>query len=658
MPILEDDIQIVASAVMDDVPEGGGAPSGTVIADGQSNGVFEDVTDLNAANGNVSIRKVFLRVYTPTTDKYAGVNSIVAAEPGDPLLSLTLFQTNDFFATRSDARSRIEAYLTQGALWQGFLYGNHVSGTKVIQLVQRPNTPQPPIGEVFTLVQDEGLAAQKTQYVRITKASYLEVVFTDDQGDFTRWIVTCQITNPLDYDFKGWDVARSTYNQAVAGKTVVRDTVVSNAAQYYGYQPLAVSAALGDRLVKAQSIFTQLVPSSEVDVPIADATANGDVAAPVAASTGTLTQTASTFNSATPFYIGGAIMPGTLKGVSGNASGVTDDGTGLLYNGADKVGTVDYQNGVLTSYASTMNGDWQFKPAAYPSVVTNTACIPFSEASRPLSVAFTMSPAPKPGVMTYQYRSQGQWYVLRDDGSGALRGDDPAYGAGKVNYSTGGVTITMGALPDAPSLALVTSDITGSYFQGYTGTVRGKFHVNAGEAMAPAATTLSWLDPTHGMQTVTISAAGVFSGACTWGQVLWGSGDIYFTPTYPTDPATVLSINYTQPTTTTSSSQTYNYPLVDMGTSWRAETGDTIAANSFAGTVTIVPNLSEAFFMGSSSTTTRRLTDDGAGGLLVLTSDGAGGTSSVKIGTVNYSTGVIVMAKDVTLSPWAFRCFS
>ena len=36
MPILSGDIKLVASQVMDDVPEGGGAPTSTIIVDGTS----------------------------------------------------------------------------------------------------------------------------------------------------------------------------------------------------------------------------------------------------------------------------------------------------------------------------------------------------------------------------------------------------------------------------------------------------------------------------------------------------------------------------------------------------------------------------------------------------------------------------------------------
>ena len=51
MPIQEQSIQFLESQVMADVPEGGGAATGTVIIDGEMNNVFEDISDLDRTMG-------------------------------------------------------------------------------------------------------------------------------------------------------------------------------------------------------------------------------------------------------------------------------------------------------------------------------------------------------------------------------------------------------------------------------------------------------------------------------------------------------------------------------------------------------------------------------------------------------------------------------
>ena len=51
MPIQSGDIKLIASKVMDDVPNGGGGPSAVVIQDGDSNSIFSDVTERQRAIG-------------------------------------------------------------------------------------------------------------------------------------------------------------------------------------------------------------------------------------------------------------------------------------------------------------------------------------------------------------------------------------------------------------------------------------------------------------------------------------------------------------------------------------------------------------------------------------------------------------------------------
>ena len=63
MPILSGDVKLVASAVMDDVPEGGGAPTANVIQDGTSNAIGPvltslDQSDLGGIDGRMLLRPI------------------------------------------------------------------------------------------------------------------------------------------------------------------------------------------------------------------------------------------------------------------------------------------------------------------------------------------------------------------------------------------------------------------------------------------------------------------------------------------------------------------------------------------------------------------------------------------------------------------------
>ena len=62
MPILAGDVKLVASQVMDDVAEGGGAPTANVIVDGASNSLFNDISELDRASRHVQLRSEERRV--------------------------------------------------------------------------------------------------------------------------------------------------------------------------------------------------------------------------------------------------------------------------------------------------------------------------------------------------------------------------------------------------------------------------------------------------------------------------------------------------------------------------------------------------------------------------------------------------------------------
>lgn len=69
MPIQSDDIKLLQSAVMADVPEGGGGATGIDIIDGQSNNIFPDTSTDDRAGGRFQLRKIF------------GAGAVLAGQP-------------------------------------------------------------------------------------------------------------------------------------------------------------------------------------------------------------------------------------------------------------------------------------------------------------------------------------------------------------------------------------------------------------------------------------------------------------------------------------------------------------------------------------------------------------------------------------------------
>lgn len=500
MTILAGDIKLVASQVMDDVPEGGGAATANVIADGVSNAVFTDISELDRAGGRVNLRKLFAHIQTPNTEGYFGGNIIVAEGPQDPRVAVTIFSTKDTFDRRDAAKGRIEAYLAPGPEWPGYLLENHIAGQRSIQLFQQVNSEVVPVGHTLLLLQDEGLATQKSQYVRTTRVVFIERTFIGDDGKpYQAWVVTCDISDPLRTDFKGSPPSRF-FDRARPAGTMTRDTVVADAASYFGVARLAEPVAVGDVSARVGSIFTQLVPSAQTEIPIVDFSAVSQRGALVDGASGTVSYaTAQPFNSATVLLVGNSILPGTLSIAAGAAATLSDDG-GQLYDGATAIGTVDYARGEVrfAPTAPTYNGakSITFRPAGVPLNLAETAVTAVTQETRAFNYIKTIEPAPTPGSMVVSYRSNGKWFDLKDNGAGRLAGSDSGFGSGTVSYATGTVAMTTGALPDVGSAIIYAWGGSSSYINrsGLAAPV-AKVKIQLEHAgVAPGTVVIAWND--------------------------------------------------------------------------------------------------------------------------------------------------------------------
>ncbi|WP_379945060.1 hypothetical protein OZ656_06020 [Marinobacter sp. LM1] len=472
MPIQEQNIKFLASQVMDDVPEGGGAATGNEIPDGMMNNVFEDISDLDRAMGRFNLRKLFLAVRTLSTDLFGGAKTVVTALPEDPAIGYTLFTTNDPFDTRADAANRVEAYLFKGPMWHGALYENHITGMRQIRIIQRDeSTTLPPRGKTLCLVQNEGQPDEKEQYVRVTEVSAEMQTFTDAQGnDFQRLIVSLDLSDALRYDFTGHQVNKQdSYNYDTGAR--LRDTTVADATRYFGAQRLTAAANIGDLKLKAASMFTQLVPAAQSEEPLANQTLNPEL-----------------------------------------------------------VQTIDA-------------GEREVEVAQQAHTLARTV----TAENRRLNWIETLAPVPAPNALTISYMAQGNWYTLSDDGNGTIAGSDPGFGTGTVDYVTGNVTLTTGALPDVGSQILYTYG-SRVHYEVRSGTQA----LNADEARVPFTLSQSPVIPTSvaiswttggAAKSATVDATGAISGDAT-GQMdeFEGTGELILT-TLP-DRGSDLTISY------------------------------------------------------------------------------------------------------------------
>lgn len=545
MPIQTGDVKLVRSAVMADVPEGGGAPTGSVIPDGASNAIFPDISELDRSGGRVNMRKVVVSVQSDDTDTYLGANMIVAEPPSDPRVSVTLFSTKQTFDTRAQAVARMEAYKIAGPEFDGYLFENHVQGQRVLQVFQRAGAVMPVVGQSLVLVQDEGKPNEKRQAVMVTEVSSVQRTFTYGGGspvDYTANVLTLGLSDRLRFDFTGSPASRLFTRLSTA--TLIRETVVADAGTYVGVVPLVAAAQTGDFSVQASSIYTQLVPSAQTETPLADIRTNGVSAALVATGASVTRSLTLGFTTTQALHAGAPIYPGTLSITRGGVV-LTDAGQDLML-GSEQVGTVDHENGIvtlLTNVFGTNAGTHvvEFTPAAVPDLISEQSVHRVTAESVSLNYALMLGNPPLPGSVIVSYMAQGRWYVLRDDGNGRLHGIDVSYGAGTVNYQTGSLVITLGALPDVGSglLLQAQSDVVQQKSSNTALTNSGKLYIPinssgalseepGGKVITPGSVTLAW-QVGETTQTATDDGMGNLTGDAS-GTVAYSEGVVRISP--------------------------------------------------------------------------------------------------------------------------------
>lgn len=658
MTILQGDIKLVKSLVMDDVPEGGGAPSSSVVIDGASNEIFSDVSNSDRVVGRVSARKLHLSIQSHDTDTYLGANLIVATPPPDPNVAITIF-AGTVFEKRADAMNRLEAYLGVGVNYAGFLYGNHIQGQRSVQILQRTDE-RPSIGATLVLTKLEGAAGEYKQYVRITEAATALRTFTDANGDYTRYVLSLKISDPLLVDFPGFDAARSEPSKAATSlATKVSESIVTDAAQYQGVVALQEAAAIGDFTIKAETIFSQLVPSAQIETPIADARTNQVSAVPVPAGAAVTRNIAVAVNSngTGTGYIGGAVVPGSMRATT-NWGVIHIDKGGVIYDQANNapLGTVDYENGIIYYSAGIGTSGvvapvYTYTPAAVPQSVNQSAGFRVTSENRSLSYVRTMEPPPAPGTLSISYSVAGRWYVLRDDGTGALRGVSSAYGAGVVNFSTGTVQVTLGALPDvgsaiifqwvesktAPTTAIDV--LSGGFFWPFN--TSGAVSVDAGsEAIKPGTLSIAW---TSGSTSYLVVDNGL--GGLVTSGVNGGTGTVdYAKGVFKLQPAIVPVVGTSMVVSFNRTAKATSTLVLASGAGSLGVTG--IKPGSFA---CVLTGQMRGQYLANpivnwGPAASYRIADDGVGGLDVLI-----GTARVHVGTINYAAGTIAITANTVI---------
>ncbi len=667
MTILSTDIKLRESERMTDTEDGGGRRTLNPIADGVAGNIFPKVSRLDSVYGRVNLRKVYGHVDTATVDTYAGAHLVITDAPDNDRIHVTAFSTASEYDNRTSARDRIESYVIAGPESRMRLYGRQLMGAQALLAYQREEDPLPEIGEVYAVTNESAGVTIAQQFVAIQDIDQEVRVFTDGSGDFRRRVVTLTIGAPLRYEFTGADTPNRYTGTSSTGR--LRSTTVADASRYFGIQPLSAVAHMGDLTLDVHSVYTPIVPTTQRETALSLA---GIAGARNFASAGVKT----------PFMIGlltGAYAqftcpqrakPGSVKvrtvWISGGALygvEVTDNGAGVFpatgQGSGVASGTINYETGAI--YVTIAGGpnplSFRFEVAYTPLVevsqASHTAAIEVTLATRGTVYTPVLGPLPASGTTMVDYRALGKWYRLTDDGTGKLVGGDAAYGTGTVNYVTGGVIITLGALPDVGSSVLLSWGSPAHYeIKTNDAGTSARFVTTLPDVPVKRATAVVSYFLNGVATTATANLQGIITGTnSVTGTVHHTTGEVVlnFGAKLP-DSGTNVSVAYQQVVGATSG----DVPTASGTFPARTPTvlaGFPFQAGSLSVTVTVSSTVPRSVIGDEGASAQVVLQDDGLGNLIVPARTMVVGTRSgasmfltdaaTIVGTINYTTGAV-----------------
>lgn len=633
MPIDASHIKLLAAERMSDASDGGGRMTATEIVSGAMNNIFPKVSRTDAVYGRVNLRKIYAAVQSATLDMYGGAHAMLVDAPDDAKIGCALFSTGSAFDTRAEARNRIESYVVAAGLSRMRIYGNQVQGAKAITVYQRVEEPLPEFGVLCLSVEAQGYTPA-TQFVRITDMEHEVRVYTDSSNvDYERRVIVLSLAAPLTQLFPGNEPTRGSD----LSPTKIRSTMVADASKYYGIQPLTAAVPANALECSIASVYGALVPSTNREVPVGNAEIGGAL---VLQESGADLPgiTLMLLNQAGTYRLPTGLKPGTFRT---DANRFYDDGAGNVIFSVTSavVGSIDYASGelVLTAALDTVRPPY-YTPAAALGQPAHTRALDVTLATRGTIYVQTLNPLPARGTVTVSYRALGRWYSLQDDGAGTLTADSTAIGTGSVDYSTGAVVVTLGALPD------VDSAVTFAWGSPIHAVVRAGATSDAGTAarqmiQLPAdklpvtAGSLTFTYLVNGIsRPVTSNASGVLSGTGISGTIDQSSGllSLDYTDKLPDVGSTLaLAWQYAAPDDPQTPIQK-TQSIASTGSGGDFALGEAVTPGSLRGTITLPFATGNAVYAN--------LHDNGSGLIEQVVQAGV-----AAVGSINYGTGLITL---------------
>jgi len=631
MSIQKTDIKLMASQRLTDYYDGGGQMTGQEIIDGVVNNLFPDISRLDRVYGRVSLRKAFPAVMTDNTDMYYGAHAIITEPPEDDNVHVTLFSTDNFYDIRDNAKDRVESYVSiaHELLWRPL--NNQLEGQRAITAFAKVGTEPPEVSQTIAL---RNAVTGDQQYVRITDMSTERVQFAHpNYGNFTVDVLTMGLSAALQYTFPGIEPTPYT----TRADTRIHATVVADASSYYGVSRMAQPATAGDMNFWANSIYAQLVPTSQIETPLVDQLMGGSHVSMIAKGpAGSLSFSGTRSNETNSIHLTDGVLPGSLSlTIEGH---VFRDRRGILVaedTDGGYSGTVEYHSGQViiertTSWSQTVSITATPAVAIPEAIASQEILIELANRSYNYTPSLT-DPLPSPGSIRISYMAQGKWYELYDDGQGVLVGNEQGIGTGTVDYGSGSMILTLGALPDVGSSIIIQwghgIEITDRRGVVDTEPMMIKHTLPHG-GIKVGSLSITW-DDNGTQKTATDAASGVISGDAT-GTIAYHNGEILFAPTVVPESGTQFNVTYEQVDALSAS-----ITLAKDGLTLSATLANTPIRPGSVGISYTTRRWTVQYATGSleEREQVRTVRDDAAGGLLDAFDN--------LIGTVDYATGAV-----------------
>lgn len=537
MAITQNDLEILKSEVMNDTDEGGGLPTAEAVVDGVSNNLFPDVSDIDRLLGRVRLRKVSLAVKTANAELLQATRMLFTELPDNENISVFAFKATDFADRRSDAQNKIESYLAFGTKWAGHLLETQLAGQRVIQISLDKGDPIPSVSQPLVLVQNEGQSDEYYQYIRPLKVETTERRFQRN-ADTTvvRTVATIEFGDTLNKTFNGLTVQEFYNNASTSRRAILREARVADAAKYYSASRLAEPVtAMTSRQVRLNSIYTQVVPSTQVETPILQRDPANQVATQARGDGVISINQSASVTPNTAFSLPSGISVGTLSLTLGGLT-LTDRDGELVNAQGEAYASIKYGTGQITWYDSLNIGQQaitgSYKPASEFTRVAQTDYQVVDD-NAGYNYVRELGAEPVPNSLKITYTVGGNNYLVHDDGRGNLI-DDDGNGRGTVQGAT--VLLTTAAIPDAASYIIYSFGVDLDTVKYGEQALLPAYHAAIIDDEVVGDITITWGDD----KTATMSD-GVITGDATG---TYDGREIHIAPNETVAKDTVFTVTY------------------------------------------------------------------------------------------------------------------